>query len=76
LFVAFRPQRHINSVLAHFCGSLWIKIEEALRSIVDPATQWPDLSIPFQNLLELTWVERGGTSRILKPQLREHAVFF
>jgi hypothetical protein len=71
LTAAFRRHPHVGNVLTHLCGSQWRKIEEALRSIADPAVQWADLSPLSQNLVELMWAEHGVTGRILKPYLRE-----
>jgi hypothetical protein len=71
LAAAFRWHPHISNVLTHICGSQWTKIEAAMRSIVDPAARWADLSPLSQNLVELMWAECGVTGRILKPYLRE-----
>lgn len=71
LTAAFRWHPHSSNVLTHICGSQWTKIEAAMRSIVDPAAGWADLSPLSQNLVELMWAERGVTGRILKPYLRE-----
>jgi hypothetical protein len=71
LTAAYRWHPHFSNVLTHICGSQWTKIEAAMRSIVDPAARWADLSPLSQNLVELMWAERGVTGRILKPYLRE-----
>jgi hypothetical protein len=70
LVAAFRGHPHINNVLTHICRSQWSKIEQAVRVIVSPAATPADLSSLARNVLDLMWVERGDTGRILKPYLR------
>lgn len=71
MVAAFRGHPHVNNVLTHICGSQWTRIEQALRTIVNPAAMRSDLSPLARNLVELMWAERGVTGRILKPYLRE-----
>jgi hypothetical protein len=71
LVAAFRWHPHVNNVLTHLCGSQWLRVEQALRVIVNPAFTRGDLSPLAQNIVELMWVERGVTGRILKPYLCE-----
>jgi hypothetical protein len=69
LVAAFRWHPHINNVLTHICGSQWMRVSQALRMIVDPASTRRELSPLALNIVELMWAESGVTGRILKPYL-------
>lgn len=71
LVAAFRWHPHVSNVLTHLCGSQWMRVEQALRVIVNPAFARGDLSPLALNIVELMWAERGVTGRILKPYLCE-----
>ncbi len=67
---AFRLHGHISNVLTHISGSNWAKVEQALRSILDPRAGSCDLSPLAQNIIELLCADRGVTGRIMKPYFR------
>jgi hypothetical protein len=67
---AFRRHPHINSVLTHISGANWLRVEKALRAILDPLTAGSDLSPLARNIVDLMCADRGVTGRILKPYFR------
>jgi hypothetical protein len=67
---AFRQHGHISNVLSHISGSNWGKVEQALRSILDPHVGSRDLSPLAQNIIDLMCADRGVTGRIMRPYFR------
>lgn len=70
LVAALRQHGHIGNVLTHISGTNWTKVEQALRSILDPDVGSQALSPLAQNIIELIGGDRGVTGRITKPYLR------
>jgi hypothetical protein len=68
---AFRRQPHISNVLTHISGANWGRVEQALRTILDPFTAGRDLTPLARNIVDLMCADRGVTGRILKPYFRD-----
>jgi hypothetical protein len=68
---AFRRHPHINNVFTHISGGSWSRVEQALRTILDPCAGSRDLSPLARNIVELMCAESGVTGRIVKPYYRE-----
>lgn len=66
LVAAFRQHGHIGNVLTHISRADRAKVEEAVRSILDPHAVGWDLSPLAENILELLCADRGVTGRIMK----------
>ena len=67
---AFRRHPHINNVLTHISGANWLRVEQALRAILDPLTAGSALSPLARNIVDLMCADRGVSGRILKPYFR------
>jgi hypothetical protein len=67
---AFRQHGHVSNILTHISGNNWGKVEQALRSILDPHAGSRDLSPLAQNIIELMCAVRGVTGRIMRPYFR------
>lgn len=70
LAAVLRQHGHIGNVLTHISGTNWPKVEQALRTIVDPDVGGEALSPLAQNIVELICGDRGVTGRITKPYFR------
>ena len=70
LVAALRQHGHIGNVLTHISGTNWTKVEQALRSILDPDVGSQALSPLAQKIVELIYGDRGVTGRIMKPYFR------
>jgi len=71
VIAAFRRHPHISNVLTHISGANWGRVEQALRTILDPLKPGSDLSPLARNIVDLMCADRGVTGRILKPYFRD-----
>lgn len=72
VYATFRAHPHVSNVLTHISRAKWIEVEQAINSILDPATTIDGLSPLAQNIIDLMAAERGITGKILKPYF--HAI--
>jgi hypothetical protein len=70
LAAAFGRHGHICNVLTHISDGNWAKLEQALRTILDPQARSRDLSPLARNIIDLICADRGVTGRIMRPYFR------
>ena len=76
LAAAFRQHPHISNVLTHISSSNWGKVEQALRSILDPRAGSCDLSPLAQNIIRThvcrPWRHRADHEAVFSPPVGRH----